>query len=194
MKDSKYYKKMCQKNKNTKSENNIWISKLLIAIIIVLVSLIITNFNNDIREKYISNVLERNISFSSINKFYEKYIGSFIKSDISDDMMVANANTLDSIEKLDDGSYSVKVYKDEPLMFLGSGIIVFVGEKDNLGNTVIVQGNDGVDVWYSNVILNDYSLYDYVKKGAILGNIEDEKMIITIMKDGQKLEYEEYFK
>lgn len=193
MKDSKYYKKMCSKNKTNELNNKVWVSKILISIIIVLVSLIVTNINSDIRNKYISNVLEYNISFSNLNKLYKKYIGNFF-DDKKDDLLVASTNDLGLAERLEDGSYNISIVKDEPVLFLESGIIVFVGEKDNLGNTVIVQGNDGIDLWYSNVYLDENSLYDYVKKGEILGSVEGENLKLTIMKDGQKLEYEEYFK
>ena len=72
------------------------------------------------------------------------------------------------------------------------GIIVFDGEKDDLGNTIIVQGNDGVDVWYSCVTMKEKGLYDYVSKGDILGISNDVYVTISIYEDGKLLDYEEY--
>ena len=83
MKDSKFYNKIYGKKK--KDSNKIWLSKLLLSIIFILISLIITNLDSDLKDKYVSNVLEHNISFSSINKFYDKYFGSVIK-DKEDDV------------------------------------------------------------------------------------------------------------
>ncbi len=198
MKDSKYYKKMCLKNKTNKSMNSIWMSKLLISIIIVLVSLIVTNFSSDIKNKFISTVLESNISFNGINNFYHKYVGNLFKdeSEKDDNILVSNIDSnVNNLEMEEvNGSYEFNVGQDYPLTFLESGIIVFVGEKDELGNTVIVQGNNGVDLWYSHVLLNDYSLYDYVKKGDNIGTLVDDTLVVTIMKDGNKLKYDEYFK
>ena len=73
-----------------------------------------------------------------------------------------------------------------------SGIIVYIGDKDDLGNTVIVQGNDGIDIWYSGISLKEYGLYDYVSKGDILGLSSDVYVTISIYEDGELLKYEEY--
>ncbi len=194
MKDSKYYKKMCLKKKDKKISSNMWISKLLISIIVILSSLIITNLNNDLKDIFKRNVLENNISFSNLNKLYQKYIGGFIKDD-NNEVLVANDDKLnENTIKEENGSYVIEVDKDYPINFMASGIIVYIGDKDELGNTVIVQGNDGVDLWYSNIFISDYSLYDYVKKGEILGTTNSEYLRLTIMKDGTKLSYDEYFK
>lgn len=193
MKDSKYYKKMKAKER-VNSKNNIWLSKLLVSVIIVLCSLIVTNLNGTIREEYKKLILEKNISFSSINKFYEKYIGRLGNKNV-DESLVSNVITDTSkIVKDANGSYLVNLGMDYPLTFMESGIIVYIGEKDDLGNTIIVQGNDGVDLWYSNVINSEYGLYDYVKKGDLLGTLSSDKLLLTIVKDGNKLPYEEYFK
>lgn len=171
-----------------------WISKLLISIIVILSSLIITNLNNDLKDIFKRNVLENNISFSNLNKLYQKYIGGFIKDD-NNEVLVANDDKLnENTIKEENGSYVIEVDKDYPINFMASGIIVYIGDKDELGNTVIVQGNDGVDLWYSNIFISDYSLYDYVKKGEILGTTNSEYLRLTIMKDGTKLSYDEYFK
>ena len=68
-----------------------------------------------------------------------------------------------------------------------------MGDKDDLGNTIIIQGNDGIDIWYSNITVSDYSLYDYVSTGDILGVNNEDYYKLTIMKDGKYLEYDEYF-
>ena len=195
MKDSKFYNKIYGKKKEV--SNKIWLSKLLLSIIFILISLIVTNLDSDLKDKYVSNVLEHNISFSSINKFYNKYFGSVIKDkedDVSGDEVLTFNEELAMLDKEGvNDSYKINVGFEYVVSFLKSGIIVYVGEKDNLGNTVIVQGNDGVDIWYSNVIMNEYSLYDYVKEGDILGITKDEYLYLTIKKDGNSISYDEYF-
>ncbi len=189
MKESKYYKKKMRRNKCYSNDKS-WISKLMLSIIIVLLCLIVTNFDNDLRTKFKSEVLDSNINFSYFNKLYKKYIGG---NNLEDDMVVANV-VEDTLYEEVDGSYKFTSSTDEGVEVKVSGIIVYVGDKDNLGNTVIVQGNDGVDIWYSNIELLGYSLYDYVSSGEILGNSSTDKYILTIVKDGEKLKYEEYFK
>lgn len=195
MKDSKYYKKMCAKNRFKFNINSGLLTKLLISIIIILSSLILTNLSSNVRSFYQKNIFQNNISFMNISKFYDKYIGNFNnKKKTSDEILVSNNDVNKAEMKEINGSYYLEVGLDYPVNFLASGIIVYTGDKDDFKNTVIVQGIDGVDIWYSNVIMNEYSLYDYVSKGKVLGSVNDSQLIITIMKDGKKVPYEEYFK
>lgn len=185
MNDSKYYKKMMMKNKKDKK----WLSKLLISIIIVLSCLIVTNFDVKLRNKFIVNVLEENIRFNNVKKLYNKYIGG----EENEEALVVSLNNIGEYKLIGD-SYSFNINKGEGIEVRKPGIIVYIGEKDDLGNTIIVQGNDGVDLWYSNLYVNEYSLYDYVSIGDILGTSLSDYYKITIVKDGEKLKYEEYFK
>ena len=76
--------------------------------------------------------------------------------------------------------------------FLESGVVVFLGEKENLGKTVIVQGIDGVDIWYSHLENYNLTMYDYVEKDSLVGEFQENEAILTFMKDGNYLGYEEY--
>ncbi len=185
MKESKYYKKMMAKYKG---KDTSWISKMLLSIIIVLICLIITNFDSDIRSKFSSNILEKNINFGSFKKIYNKYVGG----KESDTTLVVGLTNIIDYEEID-GSYKINTTQDEGIEVLAPGIIVYIGDKDEYLNTVIVQGNDGVDLWYSNISLNGYSLYDYVSKGDVLGNSLSDYYVLSILKDGEKMKYEEYF-
>ena len=183
MKESKYYKRKY----GQKSSYN-WLSKLLLSIIILLISLIVCNFDEGIREKFSTTVLEENLNFGVFNKYYKK----FMSKEGEEILEVGNVSLLEERE-LVDGSYRIKYGVDAPVSVLAPGIIVFDGTKDDLLNTVIVQGNDGVDIWYSGVSLNEYSIYDYVSDGDILGGSIDEYVLVSIVEDGEKVAYEEYF-
>ena len=45
-----------------------------------------------------------------------------------------------------------------------SGVVVFIGEKEGYGNTIIVEQVNGVDVYYSNINPSNIKLYDYIEK------------------------------
>lgn len=62
------------------------------------------------------------------------------------------------------------------------GLIVFIGEKEGLGNTLIIQGIDETDYWYSNIENSNFSLYDYVSKGELLGITKTNKLYLTFQK------------
>ena len=84
------------------------------------------------------------------------------------------------------------VPKESTVNTLNSGIVVFIGEKENYGPIVIVQGIDGVDVWYGNITNINVSLYDYVEKQSIIGSAIESHIYYVIEKDGMYLNYDEY--
>ena len=73
-----------------------------------------------------------------------------------------------------------------------SGIVVFAGEKEGYGNTVVVQQGDGIEVWYGNIKDIKVEMYDYLKTGDILGEINGTKMYLVFTKDGKRLDYKKY--
>ena len=75
---------------------------------------------------------------------------------------------------------------------LQSGIVVYCGEKDDYGNTVIIQGVDGVDIWYGNLTNVSVKLYDYVEKDKLIGETNSDLLYLVIKKDNNFLKYEDY--
>ena len=75
---------------------------------------------------------------------------------------------------------------------LNGGLIIFIGEKEEYGNTVIVQQADGVDVWYSNINNITVKLYDYVESGSFVGEVKDDYFYLVFKKDGGVLNYQDY--
>ena len=73
-----------------------------------------------------------------------------------------------------------------------SGIVVFTGEKEGYGNTVVVQQGDGVEVWYANIKEIKVSMYDYLKAGDILGEADGSKLYLVFTKEGEILDYKKY--
>ncbi|MCI8575308.1 MAG: M23 family metallopeptidase, partial [Bacilli bacterium] len=137
--------------KNNPLKNQI-ITHVLIAIIFVLGSAIYIYWSDENKEMYKKNVFETSLSFTTINEWYEKEFGKVIPIDLNNITTPVNKNENDysKISKYQNG-VSVEVSKDSIISALNSGIVVFIGEKENYGNVVIVQGIDGVDVWYGNI-------------------------------------------
>ncbi len=75
---------------------------------------------------------------------------------------------------------------------LNSGIVVFIGEKEDYGNTIIVQQMNGIDAWYGNIDTTSIKLYDYVEKGIMLGETKDTTLYLAFQKDGNFHQYKEY--
>lgn len=179
--------------KNAPKELQNLFSRVLIAIIFVLISTIYTSWSKINLDNYKKQVFETSISFASINNWYQNKFGSILPFDIKDNTLPVNKNQPDiqNIVKYHDGIMADKE-KGSVIEALNSGIVVFLGEKENYGNVVIIQGIDGVDVWYGNIENINVSLYDYVEKNAIIGSAKEDHIYFVVQKDGQYLDYEEY--
>ena len=74
---------------------------------------------------------------------------------------------------------------------ISDGLVVFIGEKEGYGNTVIVEGSDGVDTWYSNMSDVSVSLYQYISNGSFIGNCS-KNLYLVFKKDGNVIDYKKY--
>ena len=172
----------------------IFFIKLLISIIITLIVLILIKSSSSFKTKFYKRVYSDNISFVKFKEIYNKYIGD---SDIFNNVVKTETvfneelsykskeNYLDGVKLVVDSSYLVPINE--------SGIVVFIGEKENYGNTVIIQRIDGIDEWYGNIDTVNVKLYDYVKEGELLGEVNNN-LYLVYKKNGNVLNYEEYLK
>ena len=168
------------------------ISRILITVIFVLGSVIFTNISDSNKQLYQKYVLEDSLEFMKINELYQNVFGNVdITKQNDDSEVVFGSITYTNIEPFKNG-VKLTVGINEVVNVITSGIVVFIGEKDDLGNTIIIQGNDGVDIWYSNVTDTDIQVYDYVEKGNILGTSNSDDIYLTISRDGEFISYEEY--
>ena len=87
----------------------------------------------------------------------------------------------------------LKVDKNYLVPILESGIVVFIGDKEGYGKTIIIEQTDGVNAWYGNVDNINVSLYDYVSKGEFLAEA-NEKLYMVFQKNGKYLKYTDYLK
>ena len=170
----------------------VFFSKLLISIIITLIILVLIKSSSNFKTIFYKEVYTTNISFAPLTEIYNKYIGNLDIFNKSRSQSVFNEQlTYSNKESYLDG---VKIKLDTNLVPINeSGIVVFIGDKEGYGNTVIIQRIDGVDEWYGGVVNTNVKLYDYVEKGKLLGETE-EYLYLVYKKDGNILNYEEYLK
>ena len=171
-----------------------FINRLLIVTIIFLSCLILIKSNNSFKNILIKYVYEDSFKFTKLKAIYEKYFGKILYID-----KVAPKEEAVFNEKLE---YSkANVYNDGAVLTvsdnymvptLESGIVVFIGEKEGYGSTVIIEQVDGIDVWYSNIKANNIKMYDYIEKGSLIGEIKGKKLYMVFQKDGAFLDYKKY--
>lgn len=173
-----------------------FVTRMMVLGILFLGVLIYSKASDENKLFLYNKIFGSNFSFASINKLYQKYLGNVLPfKDIIKDTEPVFDETLeytdtsiykDGVKLTVTDSYLVPIF--------GDGIVIFVGKKDDYGNTVIVQQSNGIDVWYGNVTSLNVGLYDYVEKGSLLGESKDKNLYMVFKKDGKVLDYKEYIK
>lgn len=196
----KIKKEIKDKKKNNKvslsSDNKVYgfINRLLITALITVILLICLKRDSSFKNFFYKNVFEVNFDFATVNELYKKYFGGVLPfSDlVTEDTSLVFNETLKynaSSAYLDGARLDVGSNYLVPI--LDSGLVVFIGEKEGYGNTVIVQQVNGIDVWYSNIGNIGVQLYDYVSKGTLVGECNDS-LYLVFKKDGNVLDYKKY--
>ena len=197
--------RLVQKYLNKKNDDNrvvtkkysiLALNRLLISGIILLVCLCIIKVNPSFKLWINKNVYQTNFSFAKIDKMYNKYFGSiFPLPNLTPDTAMVFDEKL-TYKAKEDYNEGVKLTVDNNYLvpILESGIIVFSGNKDNYGNTIIVQQVNGIDLWYVGVENSSYKIYDYVEKGKLLGEAISNEIYLYFQKAGEFLDYKEYLK
>ena len=169
-----------------------FITRCLICIILFLVISIICNFSDKNLLWFKNNIYDNNINFIFFNKLYNKYINKYLPFDVYNEKVVMSEGLVYSSKEKYLNGVSLNVGKSYNMYSLCGGIVVYIGEKDGLGETVIIQGTDGVDYWYSNIENLSVNLYDYIEKDTLIGVSISENIYLTFVKNGEYINYEEY--
>ena len=185
------------KNKS-KPKKNIFISilsKLLICFILVIGCLILMKRNPSFKTFMEDKVFKDNLSFAYLNNLYNKYLGNILPSYKTEDTEEVFNEKLEykNYSIYHDG-YKLEVSDKYLVPIIESGIVVFTGEMDNYGNSVIIEGIDGVDIWYGNLDNVSVKMYDYVMKGNFLGEAKDSNLYLVFEKNQEYLKFEDYIK
>lgn len=187
---------MVKRQKEEKKENSLirnFLIKVLISLLLFLSFLIGIKKDKNFKNIIYEHIYNNNISFAKLSTMYNNAFGSIfpIKTPTDEIVMVFD-------DKLN--YKSINTYKNGFILNLNNnlvpnivnGMIVFIGNKDDYGKTVIVETEDKTQIWYSNLDITNLMIYDYIKKGDIVGEARDNKLIMVFQKDGEYLDYKEF--
>ena len=188
-------------NKNTlKSDNKFnsfskrLISKFLISLILFILFLIGNKVSLEFKPKFYNIVYNETFSFAEFKGWYNENFGEVfpLNNLFPNDVKVFNERFVyDSANLYKDG-VALKVTNQYLVPLLNSGVVIFLGEKEDYGNTLIVQQENGIDVWYSNINFSNISMYEYLEKGRYIGEANGDIIYLLFQKDGKFLDYKEY--
>jgi len=196
---SKYIDKINNKDSKNKKNNDknrlkSFVNKMLILVVLFLINLIAMKSDVTYKEFIYDKIYNSDFSFTKIKSFYNKYLGGVEALDgvVNNTSPVFNETLTYNNQSIYHDGVKLEVSTSYLVPVLEEGLVVFVGEKENYGDVIIVQGMDGVDIWYGNMANTSVKLYDYVEKGTLLGEVNDNTLYLVYSKDDKFLNYEEY--
>lgn len=171
-----------------------FISKIMLVIIFFLLGMITTKANPNMKDELNKIIYEKSIHFTNLKVNYEKYFGKILSLERlkeKESPVFSEKINYEKIEKYENGAKLI-VNNNYLVPALESGVIIYIGDKEKYGKSIIVEQIDGVDVMYSNVNINNLKLYDYIEKGGIVGEALTKEIYLVIQKDGKYLDYKDY--
>lgn len=169
-------------------------TRVLLSIILFLATSIFINYSDANLLLYKKNLYNKSFDFAYVNNLYDKYLGGIIpfKKVLSNEQAVMGEEIDFSNHETYQNGIKVMNLVGANIKSMMSGIVVFIGEKEDYGETIIIQGSDGVDYWYGNLENIGVSLYDYLEQDTILGNPKEGILYLVFAKNGEYLNYEDY--
>ena len=180
MKKNKYSSKKNKSNYITKLFFRIFLSSL---ILLILVTFTPVSFKNKIKE---------DISFLKLINTFNTFFGDIIVLDNNE--YVDSTLFYDYIEYKNNINY-VTNYSFDGVYNLNNGIVTKIIKNDNQTYTIFIKGEDDFLYVYYDLSSIDYRIYEYIKKGEIIGKTNKTNnaynLRIQITKDGRSFDYYE---
>lgn len=172
------------------------ILRSLFVLVLFLVLAIFSKSSNTYKDLIVTNLYEKNFSFTKVKNLYNKYLGGIIPLEkVTKEVTPVFNETLEyTSESIYYDGVKLEVTNNYLVPIIAEGMVIYIGEKENYGNIIIIEGLDGIDIWYGNIEKTSVKLYDYVESGTYLGTTKDNYLYLVYQKDGQFLNYKEYLK
>lgn len=177
-----------------KTKNFIWI-RLMITTILTLAIFIGIKQSKTFKKEFYKQVYETNFSFAYINNVYKNLFGNPIPfQELVKTPVQATFKEKLTYKQKENYKEGVKLTVEDHYLvpIKNSGLVVFIGEKEGYGKTVIIQQMNGIDLWYGGLKEINVKLYDYVEEGSLLGETENQNLFLVFKKEGTVLDYKEY--
>ena len=187
--ESKFYKE-------NKTSNNFFkkiILRILVTTIIALILLISFKMNSSFKKTFYHYVYEENFPFSVVKNFLQDKFGTSLTFDkLVTEEEVFNEKLSYKDKSLYHDGVKLTVSSEYMIPSFESGIVVYIGQKENYKQVVIVQQMNGIDVWYGNIKQANVKLYDYVEKGSLIGQADNKTLYLVFQKEGKFIDYQNY--
>lgn len=183
--------------KEVKVKKNKFISFInlsLFLLLIFVVNLVLCKTNSSYKDFIYKYVYSNNLSFSKYEELIDKYLGEIIPDNNKnkDTSFVFNEKlNYNSLEEIENGVI-INIDKNQTINAFESGVVVFNGEKDGYGNTLIIEQIDGCEAWYIGLDTSNINIYDYIEKNTIIGESLSDNFTMYFKNDGEVVDYKKY--
>lgn len=167
-------------------KKEIFLFKILASICLVLIVAIL--FRNqsgslDSTRNMVKKTMGTEFQFAAVNDWYEKKFGKPLallpfnekkstNNTVSNQQYAvpASGRIVENFVKNGQG-VMIETTKGAQVKAMNEGRVIFVGMKDGIGETVIIQHSDKTESWYGDLGNIDVNLYDYINKGKVVGTV-----------------------
>jgi stage IV sporulation protein FA len=143
----------------------------------------------DTARNFVKDNMSHEFEFASISTWYENAFGkpiAFLPTEQGTETvdsgegyaMPASGKIAETFEANGEGII-LETGKGSKVEAINEGVVIFAGEKEGIGKTVVIQHANKTESWYGQLEKIDVKLYDLVKKGNVVGQV-------TLSEDGSK--------
>lgn len=173
----------------------IYLLKTLFCIILFLMLAILCRGNVYFRNFIHENIYSKHISFSYFKNFYNQYLGGIFPIETISDAQLApvfdEKLVYHNLRSYSDG-VALTVTDHYLVPTINGGIVVYLGIKEKYGNVAIIEGDNGINVWYGNLCNINVNLYDTLELGNYLGEVCDNTLYLVFTRKNNYLDYMEF--
>jgi len=178
------YDDLVEKQGNNQNVRSTFLIRLLLSAITVLCLAIVLKSNSPMSGKVhsvIQKLFSQEFQFASATKWYEDHFGSpltfFQKNKINiahnsnQNLAVPASGKVLQNFKIDGKGVIIQTNQNQKVEAMKEGVVLFVGNKDSLGKTVIIQHADGSESWYGKLNETNVSVSDRVESKQVIGRV-----------------------
>ncbi|MBR3162217.1 MAG: peptidoglycan DD-metalloendopeptidase family protein [Bacilli bacterium] len=175
-------------------KKDLFILKLLISIIIFLILGILCKVDDKYKNKINYYLFENSFNFNSVYNFYNKYLGgtSFYEKRNTLHPVFYEELKYNKIEKYKQG-IKLEVTKNYLIPAIKKGTVINIKNHKYYNNTIIINTDNNINIWYGNICNPFVKIYDHLDKGKYIGQSCQNYIYIIYEKNGKYLDYKKYF-
>lgn len=163
-------------------------------IIIFLILAILCRSDYKYKEYIYNYIYNSDLGFYRFRDIYDRYFGGVFPIYMFNQEVEGVFNEQIDYTNFFDYYDGVKLEVSDNYLIpvINDGIVVYVGEKENYGNVIILEDENGINNWYGNVCNSSVSLYDSLSSGTYIGESCDNYIYLVFSNGKQFLNYRLY--